>query len=96
MRTLTSTVCTDLKPTGPPWRRLGQKIWGCFQPKTETRLMHASRGEDLQPTHLILAEAKDEYFLPNADQHILDQLCQDGEGQLGFSHLEAAYGQEKS
>lgn len=58
--------------------------------------MHASRGEDLQPTHLILAEAKDEYFLPNADQHILDQLCQDGEGQLGFSHLEAAYGQEKS
>lgn len=38
MHTLTSTVCTDLKPMGPPWRRLGQKIQGCFQAKTETRL----------------------------------------------------------
>jgi len=34
--------------------------------------------------------------MPNADQHILDKLSQDGEGQLGFSLLVADYGQEKS
>lgn len=39
---------------------------------------------------------KDGHVLPNADQHIIDQLSQDGEGQLGFSQLVADYGQEKS
>lgn len=43
----------------------------------------------------LLAQAKDGHFLPNADQHILDQLSQDREGQLGFSQLGADYGQEK-
>lgn len=42
--------------------------------------MHTSRGEELQPNHLIIspAQTKDGHFLPNADQHILDQLSQDG------------------
>lgn len=59
--------------------------------------MHTSRGEELQPNHLTVSAgtAKDGHFLPNADQHILDQLSQDGEGQLGFSQLGADYGQEK-
>lgn len=40
----------------------------------------------MQTTWLYLqAQTKDGHFLPNADQHVLDQLNQDGGGQLGFT-----------